>query len=641
MPVAVALAAFLGTATHTFLGTSPNGQPPPAHAQSLPVVYFESNYRFSEPEPGPATSQVTIALLLSEASTSTVSVEVYTTGISADPGEDYLEIDQVVAFPPGSARQEVQVTLLGNDRVEYLERFRLSMRNPVGARFDHAQESQVTIVDSDQFDAWISYPNSTLEGEDIPITVNFSHQVEYDVTLIVLTLLSASGTPQATDNTDYTSVSRTVELLAGEQSKTAYIPTHSDDQKEGPEFVLVRLLRNACDPNACNLVNEGQDEPVWIADEDVAPGIYLTSRSSNPRKVLEKKVFQVEENNSRSFDIWLSREPTGPVTVTLKQSGDRHLAANPASHTFTPQEWGPAFTVNVEAQADADSYDGVNRLTFKMETDDPFYAGEKLSFVFLTEKDTDQDPSGRRTFDKTEPDVTGGITVSLTHAPWRHNGKNFWVWLTFSEPIKNGHNAVVDALETEGMAVRRAQRVFKDSSRWAVELRPGHRHFLTHLVVRGGRTCGEEHAICARGGKRLANTLTISIAGSDGEAAKLPPGTDPEIPVATLIGDEVSEGDGHGTFTIRLDSPAPPGTTVEFGIFGITAKEGRDFTFTYLPYRVVEIAPGTSEVSVNVSLIDDQVAESAETLGAFLTNPVGVDLDVPGQPRPHDRGDGD
>ena len=503
------------------------------------------------------------------------------------------------------------------------------MRNPVGARFDHDQEGQVTIHDSDQFDAWLSYPNSTLEGEDIPITVNFSHQVEYNLTMIVITVLSPSGTPQATDdNTDYTSVSRTVELLAGEQSKTtAYIPTHSDDQKEGPEFIRVKLLRNACDEDTCNIVNEEKGEKVWIADEDVAPGIYLTSRSSNPREVLEKKVFQVEENNSRSFDIWLSREPTSPVTVTLKQSGDRHLAANPASHTFTPQEWGSAFTVNVEAQADADSYDGVNRLTFKMETDDPFYAGEKLSFVFLTEKDTDQDPSGRRTFDKTEPDVTGGITVSLTHAPWRHNGKNFWVWLTFSEPIKNGHNAVVDALETEGMAVRRAQRVFKDSSRWAVELRPGHRHFLTHLVVRGGRNCGEEHAICARGGKRLANTLTISIAGSDGEAAKLPPGTDPEIPVATLIGDEVSEGDGHGTFTIRLDSPAPPGTTVEFGIFGVTAKEGKDFTD--LPYQVVEIAPGTSEVSVNVSLIDDQVAESAETLEAFITNPVGVDLDVP------------
>ena len=210
VPAAVALAAFLGTATHTFLGTSPNGQPPPAHAQSLPVVYFETiNYSFDEPEPGPATSQATIALLLSEASTSTVSVEVYTTGIIADPGEDYLEIDQVVAFPPGSARQEVQITLLGDDNVEYTEQFRLSMRNPVGARFDHDREGQVNIRNSDQFDAWLSYPNSTLEGEDIPITVNFSHQVEYDVRLIVLTLLSASGTPQATDNTDYTSVSRT------------------------------------------------------------------------------------------------------------------------------------------------------------------------------------------------------------------------------------------------------------------------------------------------------------------------------------------------------------------------------------------------------------------------------------------------
>ena len=396
---------------------------------------------------------------------------------------------------------------------------------------------------------------------------------------------------------------------------------------------MVHLLGNSCnDFDRCNLVNDGDGEQVWIADEDVAPGIYLTSSSSNPDRALEKTVLQVEENNSRSFDIWLSREPTSPVTVTLIQSGDSHLVATPTSHKFTRKKWGSAFTVNVEAQADADSYDGVKKLTFRIETNDPLYGREKLSHVFLSEKDTDPDQDGRRTYDQTEPDVTGGITVSLTHAPWRHNGKNFWVWLTFSEAIKNGRKALANALETEGMAVRRAQRVFKDSSRWAVELRPGQPHFLTHLVVRGGRNCGEEHAICTRGGKRLANTLTVSIAGSDGKDAKLPPGTDPAIPVVTLTGDIVSEADSHGTFTIQIDRPAPQDTTVEFGVYGVSAEEGKDFTG--VPDQVIEIEQGTSEASVKVPLIDDQVTEHAEVLKGFITNAVGADLDVPANQDP-------
>ena len=165
-----------------------------------------------------------------------------------------------------------------------------------------------------------------------------------------------------------------------------------------------------------------------------------------------------------------------------------------------------------------------------------------------------------------------------------------------------------------------------------MQLHPGQPHFLTHLIVRGGRDCQDEHAICSRSGKRLANILTVSIAGSDGKDAKLPPGTDPAIPVVTLTGDIVSEADEHGTFTIQIDRPAPQNTTVEFGVYGVSAEEGKDFTG--VPDQVIEIAQGTSEASVKVPLIDDQVTEHAEVLKGFITNAVGADLDVPANQDP-------
>ena len=449
------------------------------------------------------------------------------------------------------------------------------------------------------------------------------------MTLKVLSGKWTSDSHAATSGQDYDHFSSNIRLEANELSKTFDFPTKDDNDKEGWEVLALSLLENGC--QWCNLLtplNPGNSsQPLWIADEDIAPGMYLTSEFIKPTSNFHKKVIPLKETRTETFDIWLSRQPTSPVTVRLEKTGDRDLTASPSSHTFTPENWGNPFRVAVEAGADGDVYDGTGRVTFTTDTDDPLYTRENLSYVNLSERDTTPDTTGRRTFSQNHSDDEDRLTVELAHAPKRHNGEDYWVILVFNEPIRNGYESLANVLETEGMSVKRAHRYAGNSAHWAVQLRPGHQDHLTHLVVRGDLACSDSQAICARGGKKLSNTLTVSIAGADGEAAKLPPGTDGVTPVATLVGGEVSEDLGQKAFQILLDRPVPNDVSVEFATYSITAKDGADYAG--LPYQTVVIPQGHSGHVLTVLITNDDVAEDTEKFGAFIANPVGVDLDLP------------
>ena len=189
-------------------------------AQSLPTVYFENiNYNYPELEPGFATSQATVALRLTEASSDTVTVEIYSVENTATAGADYIDIDQTITFPPGTTRRETSITLLGDDLVEHTSRVRLHLRNPVGATLGADNLGQITISDHDSYDAWLEVPTVTTEGEDIPITIHFSHMTEYRVTFIVLPSQIAGIDHAATGGEDYRADQLNVTMNAFQLSK--------------------------------------------------------------------------------------------------------------------------------------------------------------------------------------------------------------------------------------------------------------------------------------------------------------------------------------------------------------------------------------------------------------------------------------
>ena len=597
----------------------------------MPELDLEGiNYSYTEPEPGPVTGAVEVAVLLSEPSTSTVTVEIYSEDITADSGLDYVGFDEVLTFPPGSTRAVLLVTLVGDDIVEGTQRFRVTLRNPVGAQLGTARVGQVTILDIDVYTVHGEHPQGTMEGDEIVLRIFLSHPVEYDFRHIVLTRAWSKG-PQNPDpaipDQDFVGISETVKFEEFEMEHFVRIPTIQDDIKERPEGLFIRIVPNACIPDDCIIALPHADgAPAYIIDDDTPAGMHVTTGDSLSN--LNKKVLQVGENSSQDIQIWLTRNPTSDVAVSLAGPGDRSITTDVSSHTFGTDNWWQPFNVQVSAAGDNDAIDGVRKIKFSTTTGDRFYARKNLSYLFAVEKDNANDADGQKSYSRKLFGAADSFEVDVQYMPKRHNQNNFWVFLEFNQPLAMGYRAFLEALKTDGGTVRRVQRVGEGNQVWAVEIKTHHRSWLTALMVDGGLECGEEHAICSRSGEKLSNTLALTVA-PPGQEAKLPPGYNGDTPVVTLAAPEtVLEGDGHMTVSINLDRPMPGNGSVQLAFFDIEAESYKDYT-TSGTVIDVELAQGASTYSHQVQIQDDSIVEKSEKFVVFLTNPINVDLAGP------------
>ena len=97
----------------------------------------------------------------------------------------------------------------------------------------------------------------------------------------------------------------------------------------------------------------------------------------------------IAEGGSDTYTVVLDTEPTGNVTVTIQDPADNtDVTADPASLTFTDQNWDTAQTVTVSAAEDDDGDDETATITHTVaSTADPTYEGISASSVTVTVDD--------------------------------------------------------------------------------------------------------------------------------------------------------------------------------------------------------------------------------------------------------------
>ncbi|XXF80111.1 PQQ-dependent sugar dehydrogenase [Myxococcaceae bacterium GXIMD 01537] len=90
-----------------------------------------------------------------------------------------------------------------------------------------------------------------------------------------------------------------------------------------------------------------------------------TIEDNSTQLVLSSSNVSVAEGETATFDVSLSRAPTGNVTVSVaRTSGDTDLSVESGgSLTFTPGDWNTPRTVTLRAASDADNVAGVATLT--------------------------------------------------------------------------------------------------------------------------------------------------------------------------------------------------------------------------------------------------------------------------------------
>jgi hypothetical protein len=220
--------ATLGTATGT--GTIVNDDTAPTPTISIGnVTLFEGNS---------GTTQYTFTVSLSEASTSTVTVNYATANGSATAGSDYAAASGTVTFAPGETSKTVTV-LVNGDRVgEPNETFTVNLSGATdGAVITDSQgvgtiaddEPRISIGDVARREG---HSGTTLfvftvtlsAASDVPVTVNFA---------------TADGTAKAGE--DYDAASGTLTFAPGETSKTVTVVVRGDKKREADETFFLDL----------------------------------------------------------------------------------------------------------------------------------------------------------------------------------------------------------------------------------------------------------------------------------------------------------------------------------------------------------------------------------------------------------------
>ncbi len=204
-----------------------------------------------------------------------------------------------------------------------------------------------------------------------------------------------------------------------------------------------------------------------------------------------------------------------------------------------------------------------------------------------------------------EPEAAqgGALEASFEAVPEEHDGTAFSLRVRFGEPLET-------VLEAASFAVSKG-RVKSvnpvEPGLWQVQVAPRNWKRQVEVTLAGGRDCGTAGAVCTAGGRSLSNTVSVSVPGP----AKL-----------KLKGGRAREGrDAAVSFSVVLNRALPEAVTVDYATADGTASAGSDYAAARGALR---FAPGETEKTVSVSILDDAVDEGRERFSLTLSNAVGA-----------------
>ena len=209
------------------------------------------------------------------------------------------------------------------------------------------------------------------------------------------------------------------------------------------------------------------------------------------------------------------------------------------------------------------------------------------------------------------PAVEGGpagLTARFARVPSEHDGKTaFKLRIAFSEEIRmSGRRLRSDVVAVSGGRATKAGRVKGRKDLWKLKVRPDSLADVT-VTLSSGAACDAPEAVCTKDGRALSNTVSATVKG----------------PVAVSVADaRAREGEDETIdFAVSLSRAASGQVTVTYATADGTATAGSDYTRASGKLR---FAPGETEKTVAVPVLDDVVDEGEETFTLRLLNASGA-----------------
>ena len=200
------------------------------------------------------------------------------------------------------------------------------------------------------------------------------------------------------------------------------------------------------------------------------------------------------------------------------------------------------------------------------------------------------------------------LVATFASVPQEHDGESrFTVRIAFSEDVATTFRDMRDhVLTVSGGTVVRAKRVDRRKDLWDVKVRPSSHEAVT-VELPPTASCADTGAVCTAQGVALWGTISTTIAG----------------PARLSVADaQVQEGPNASlAFAVTLDRAASSIVTVDYATSDGTATAGPDYTAAS---GTLIFAPGETEKTVSVAVLDDAHDEGSETLTLTLSNPSGA-----------------
>jgi Calx-beta domain len=187
-----------------------------------------------------ASGTLSFSVLLTNANSTSVSVDYATADGTAIAGSDYTATSGTLTFTPGQTSKPVPVTIVNDALAEDDETFTLNLSNATGG-IAIADPSGTATIQNDDPDPTVSVANaSVLEGDtgtttlSLPVTLSgpAGHEIDVDYT-------TSDGT--ATAGNDYLAKSGTLVFAPGETTKHIEVTVNGDILVEGDETITVTL----------------------------------------------------------------------------------------------------------------------------------------------------------------------------------------------------------------------------------------------------------------------------------------------------------------------------------------------------------------------------------------------------------------
>jgi hypothetical protein len=329
--------AVIATSPYTVTITD-DDDPPTISIQDLTVQEGDNNWQ---------TATVTVEM--DGMSNEDITVGYRTKSGTANPGNDYVDIDwhsnNTITWEAGQSGVKTFDVRIRGDQIDegIAEAFYIELRIDSGTATLADSEGTVTIMDND-------WSEIDVTPAKLSITEAMSDTYELELTSKPALAVSVVITPDSRLDLGAgpgVAISRQIEPEHWDTPEVITITVTDNSVAQGDQEVSIQHSATSTDPTYGSVeipFSPSSTSTITIVDDE-SPGLDLDLAGFDP---------DLAEGESTSFSFKLTSEPTADVTVRLSVSEQLDLGegpGEPAAWTFTPTTWDSYQTVAVTAVA--------------------------------------------------------------------------------------------------------------------------------------------------------------------------------------------------------------------------------------------------------------------------------------------------